>query len=81
MPGRKSKIGAKIQHGVFTAHKILEKSLPLELAHLVITHTHSSNERATSFEAALLFYADFADSDAGIASVGGVTFAQRWTLH
>ena len=75
LPARESEIGKKIQHGVYTAHKILKKGLPLELAHLVITHTHFSNVRPNSFEASLLFYADYADSDAGIAPTGGKTFA------
>lgn len=77
-PGRVSDIGRNIQHGVYAAHKILEKNMALELAHLVITHTHSSNVRATSWEAALLFYADFADSDAAIFPTGEKTYAQRW---
>ncbi len=77
LPGRKSEIGEKIQHGVYTAHKVLQMGLPLELAHLIITHTHGSNVRANSFEASLLFYADFADSDAGVLLKGGRTFANK----
>ena len=67
-PGKITEFGEKIQHGVYGAHKIWAKGLPkaLELAHLVITHTRTSNTRSDSYEAALLFYADWADSDAGI---------------
>ncbi|GGE31316.1 phosphohydrolase [Agaricicola taiwanensis] len=80
LPARKSPIGEKIQHAVYATHKIFEKKLPLDVAHLVLTHTHASNHRSKSVEAAYLFYADFADSDAGIVPVGGKSFAQRWEL-
>jgi len=70
-PGRKSAMGQKIQHGVYTAHKIFEKGLPLELAHLIITHTEESNIRSKSFEAVLLKCADRADSDTDIAPKKG----------
>ncbi|MAE05350.1 MAG: hypothetical protein CMH76_03345 [Nitrospinae bacterium] len=80
LPARKTEFGSKIQHGVYGAHKIWEKDLPkaMELAHLVITHTRASNTRAASYEASLIFYADWADSDAGIITGGGRPFAARW---
>jgi hypothetical protein len=81
LPARKSAIGEKIQHAVYATHKVFEKKLPLDVAHLVLTHTHASNMRSKSIEAAYLFYADYADSDAGIIPVGGKSFAQRWELH
>ena len=79
-PAKKTEFGAKIQHGVYGAHKIWEKDLPMatELAHLVITHTRASNTRSESYEASLLFYADWADSDAGIITGGGKPFGARW---
>jgi len=79
-PARKTEFGAKIQHGVYGAHKIWAKNLPraTELAHLVITHTRASNTRSMSYEAALLFYADWVDSDAGIVKGGGHPFAAKW---
>jgi len=82
-PGRTSAIGRNIQHAVFVAHKVLEKGLPLELANLVITHTHASGVRGRTWEAALLFYADFADTDAGIIGSpdsGARTYNERWRL-
>jgi putative nucleotidyltransferase with HDIG domain len=80
LSARKTEFGSKIQHGVYGAHKIWEKDLPkaMELAHLVITHTRASNTRAASYEASLIFYADWADSDAGIITGGGRPFAARW---
>lgn len=79
-PMRKSKLGANIQHAVYATHKIFAKGLPVELAHLVVTHTHKSNVRTPTFEGACLFYADYADSDANLIPVGGKSFAQRWEL-
>ena len=75
-----TEFGEKIQHAVYGAHKIWAKGLPkaLELAHLVITHTRTSNTRSNSYEAALLFYADWADSDAGIVLGGDVPFSAKW---
>ncbi|MBM9593888.1 HD domain-containing protein [Roseitranquillus sediminis] len=80
LPARKSALGAKIQHAAYATHKVFEKGLPLEIAHVVLTHTHASNMRSTSVEGAYLFYADYADSDAAIHKVGGRTFAERWHL-
>ena len=79
-PGKITEFGEKIQHAVYGAHKIWEKRLPktLELAHLVITHTRTSNTRSKSYEAALLFYADWADSDAGIVLGGSTPFSAKW---
>jgi putative nucleotidyltransferase with HDIG domain len=81
LPARKSALGRALQHGVYATHKILAHALPLELAHLVVTHTPESNVRATSLEAAYLFYADYADSDTAISKIGGKTYAQRWQAH
>jgi putative nucleotidyltransferase with HDIG domain len=78
--GRQSRIGKNIQHGVYAAHKMLAKGLSPELVHLVITHTHASNKRGKTWEAAALFYADFADSDAGLSTAHGKMFSERWTL-
>jgi putative nucleotidyltransferase with HDIG domain len=81
-PGRTSAIGRNIQHAVYAAHKALEKGLPLEHANQVITHTPTSGVRGNTWEAALVFYADFADTDAGISTspIGGTSYTQRWKL-
>ena len=80
LPARKSHLGACIQHGVYAAHKALQHGLSLDLAHLLITHIHQSNTRGTTWEAAALFYADFADTDVGLSSNGAPMFSQRWKL-
>ena len=82
LPGKKSEIGNFMPHASYAAHKVLEKKLGFELAHIVTTHTHASNVRGMGWEAAVLFYADFVDSDAGItlAGEGAKLFMQRWKL-
>jgi HD superfamily phosphohydrolase YqeK len=78
--GRQSALGRSIQHAAYATHKIFEKTLPLELAHLVLTHTHASGMRGRTWEAAALFYADFADTDAALHSVKDTLYIQRWHL-
>jgi len=78
LPARKSKIGKALPHAALAMHMVLEKGLPVELAHLVITHTHACNERGVGWEASVLFYADFADTDAGIFPTGKKAYSQRW---
>jgi hypothetical protein len=79
-PGRKSRLGKNVQHAVYAAHKMLAAGLSLELVNLVITHTHESNIRGETWEAAALFYADFADSDVGVSDAGAKLYVQRWHL-
>lgn len=78
LPARKSALGKAMPHGSYASHMILEKGLPLRLAHLVITHTHSCNERGVGWEASLLFYADFTDTDAGLVPTGAKLYSQLW---
>ncbi|MEP9375091.1 HD domain-containing protein [Aquabacter sp. CN5-332] len=77
LPGKKSELGAKIQHAGYATHKVFAHGLPLEVAHLVLTHTHASGLRSNTLEASYLFYADFADSDIGVIQGKGKTFASR----
>lgn len=78
LPGRKSEIGKSLPHGAYAAHMVLEKGLPFRLAHLVITHTNDCNVKGVGWEASLLFYADFANTDAGIIPTGAKLYSQRW---
>ncbi len=79
-PGRVSALGDKIQHAVYTSHKAFAHKLPLEVTHLILTHTHQSNVRSKTIEAAYLFYADSMDSDVGIITAGGRSLMERWEL-
>jgi hypothetical protein len=77
-PAKKSEIGKKLQHAAYATHDVLAHGLPLEIAHLVLTHTHDSNMRSHAIEASYLFYADYADSDAGILPTGEKPFVAVW---
>src|SRR3546814_19540170 len=78
--GRSSRLGRNVPHAVYATHKIFAHGLPVELAHLVATNTHSSNVRGRTWEASALFYADLADSDAARRMVDGTLFSERRSL-
>jgi hypothetical protein len=78
---KKSEIGAKLQHAFYATHKVMEHGLPLEVAHLVLTHTPACGLRATSLEASYLIYADLAETDLGILASGGTPWASRMKLE
>ena len=81
-PIRRSELGELMPHSTYVAHKVLEKGMGERLAHLLITHTHSCNVRGKGWEAALLFYSDFVDTDCGIVSAGedSPMYSQRWKI-
>jgi len=79
--GRKSELGRQLPHATYATHLILKHGLSLELANLVVTHTHDIAIRGKTWEAAALFYADFADSDAGRSAANDQMFVQRWVLN
>ncbi|WP_210495669.1 HD domain-containing protein [Microvirga antarctica] len=78
--GRSSPLGKNLPHAVYATHMILNRGLPLALANLVATHTHSVNVRGRTWEAAALFYADFADSDVARSMAGETMYLERWHL-
>ena len=81
LPARKSRMGELIQHAVYATHKVFAHGLPIEIAHVVNTHTHQSAIRSATVEGAYLFYADYADSDSVILPAGGRAYLGRWEIH
>ncbi len=61
--GQASRFGHLIQHGFYGAHKMWEKGLPLEMVHNVIAHTLTSRYVPQTWEAVVVHYADYLDSD------------------
>ena len=59
----KSQFGAMIQHAAYGVHKALEHGLPLELVHIIGSHTTQSRLAPKTTEAIIVHYADYADSD------------------
>lgn len=81
LPARKSRMGQLIQHAVYAAHKCFAHGLPIEIAHVVNTHTHQSAVRSSSVEGGYIFYADYADSDSVILPAGGRSYLGRWHME
>ncbi|WP_426958615.1 HD domain-containing protein [Muricoccus radiodurans] len=80
LPARKSRMGKLIQHAVYATHKVFAHGLPIEIAHVVNTHTHQSAMRSVSVEGGYIFYADYADSDSVIIPDGGRSYLGRWHM-
>jgi hypothetical protein len=69
-PGVATRYGTLIQHGIGTAASVLHRGLPLDLAHLIITHTEASALPPRTIEAVILHYVDYADSDVLLMAEG-----------
>jgi putative nucleotidyltransferase with HDIG domain len=66
----KSMFGAMIQHAAYGVHKALEHGLPLELVHIIGSHTTQSRLAPKTTEAIIVHYADYADSDVMMLEAG-----------
>lgn len=66
----KSKFGGMVQHAVYGVHKAFEHGLPLELVHIIGSHTIQSRMAPKTTEAIIVYYADYADSDALMLEAG-----------
>ena len=58
-----TKYGESIQHGFYGVQKSLDHGLPLEIAHIINTHTHISRKIPNSYEGIIINYVDYLDSD------------------
>ena len=66
----KTEFGQMVQHGVYGVHKALAHGLPLELVHIIGSHTTQSRLAPRTTEAIIVYYADYADSDALMLEAG-----------
>jgi len=66
----KTDFGKKIQHGFYTAYKAYEKRLPLEIQHMLISHTPESRVMLQSIEAVILYNVDQTDTEILNQSLG-----------
>jgi hypothetical protein len=61
----KTRFGKRFPHGVYGSYKIMQKGLPEELAHLVVSHSGSATKTApATLEAIIVAQVDHADSEA-----------------
>lgn len=56
-------IGSRIDHAAYGAYMALEVGLPLDIVHIIFSHTPLSASMPKSFEALIVSYADFLVSD------------------
>ncbi len=72
----KTRLGELVQHGVYSAAKVVEKGLSPELVHMMVSHTKGSNKPPATLECAILHYVDYADSDALLAAANKPLLAE-----
>ena len=58
-----SEFGKMMQHGVYSVVKGFEFGLPLEMNHILMTHTKKSTVAPQTVEGLILHYVDYLDSD------------------
>ncbi len=66
----KTRTGKRIQHGILGAVKAMEHGLSEDLVHNIIVHTHNSRYLPQTWEAILVHYVDYLDSDALLFAEG-----------
>lgn len=59
----KGKQGSLFQHGFWTAHRALMEGLPIEVIHIIISHTGESRLLPSTPEALIIYFSDMADAD------------------
>lgn len=70
---KKTALGDCMAHGVYGVHLCLEEELPLEVTHIVSSHTKQMNIEPNSLEALIVHYCDHLDAN-GIALENGLAF-------
>jgi putative nucleotidyltransferase with HDIG domain len=71
-----SPFGKLVQHAVYAAHKAIEKGLPDEIVHAIVSHTRRSRVPPRTLEALILHYVDYLDTDVLLLAAG-----QQLDLH
>lgn len=66
-----SRRGELIQHGIYGAHVAWVKGMSDEIVHSIIAHTRKSNTLPSTWEAIVVHYVDYLDSDALLWEAGG----------
>lgn len=61
--GRASRFGHLIQHGTYGAHKMWQKGFRVEMVHNILAHTFTSKYVPQTWEAVIVHYVDYLDSD------------------
>ena len=75
--GKKTRYGKLMQHGFYPVQKAAEHQLPLEIQHLIVTHTGLSKIMPQTIEALILHYVDYLDSDVLLHVVNKPLFLKK----
>lgn len=65
-----SSLGTLVQHAAYAAHKAIEKDLPNEILHAILSHTRQSRLPPRTLEALILHYVDYLDTDVLLLGTG-----------
>ncbi|MFN8535412.1 MAG: HD domain-containing protein [Dehalococcoidia bacterium] len=60
-PPGKSALGKRLPHGLYAAHVALEVGLPLDVIHIIMSHSPNSGKAPDSLEGQLIHWLDQAD--------------------
>jgi hypothetical protein len=69
----KSAIGRQFPHGFWCAHLAIEKGIPYEICHVMLTHSSSAAQFPSTLEGKILYFADQLD----VIAIHG----DRWKKH
>lgn len=68
--GGLSEFGEKVQHGMYGVHEAFNHGLPLDVVHAIAVHTKHSHDLPRTWEALIVHYADYIDTDGLLLSEG-----------
>jgi putative nucleotidyltransferase with HDIG domain len=69
--------GEKVQHGMYGVHEALNHGLPLDVVHAIAVHTKHSHDLPRTWEALIVHYADYVDTDGLLMSQGAKISLQK----
>jgi putative nucleotidyltransferase with HDIG domain len=69
--------GEKVQHGMYGVHEALNHGLPLDVIHAIAVHTKHSHDLPRTWEALIVHYADYVDTDGLLMSQGAKISLQK----
>jgi putative nucleotidyltransferase with HDIG domain len=69
--------GKKVQHGMYGVHEAFNHGLPLDVVHAIAVHTKHSHDLPRTWEALVVHYADYIDTDGLLMSQGAKISLQK----
>jgi len=73
----KTPTGQRLQHGFLGALKAFQHGMPQDLVHNIIVHTRHSHDLPKTWEAIIVHYVDYLDSDALLFAEGQPLLLQK----